>query len=133
VFAAGSLWWIAQIGLAPHYVTEFLPAMLIGGAGVGIVLPSFTVAALPALPPARLATGIGTQTMFRQIGSTLGVAAFVAILGTPHGADLLGAFNATRTFMIAAAAAAAVALIAIRPAGSAQGVPAGTEAATENA
>jgi len=115
LFAAGSVWWIARIGLAPHYFTQFLPGMVIGGTGVGVVLPSFTVAASATLPPARLSTGIGAQTMFRQIGATMGVATFVAILGTPQGPGVLDAFNNTRVFMITAAAIAAGALLAIRP------------------
>jgi EmrB/QacA subfamily drug resistance transporter len=110
-FAAGSVWWIARIGTDPAYVSRFLPGMLIGGIGVGLVLPSFTVAGSAALPPTRLATGIGAQTMFRQIGASLGVAAFVAILGTPRGNAVIGAFNHTRWFMIATAAAAAAALL----------------------
>jgi hypothetical protein len=57
--------------------------MLIAGSGVGLALPAFTIAATATLAPQKLATGIGAQTMFRQIGSSLGVAAFVAILGTP--------------------------------------------------
>jgi hypothetical protein len=85
----------------------------IGGIGVGLVLPSFTIAGSAALPPARLATGIGAQTMFRQIGASLGVAAFVAILGTPRGSAVLDAFNHTRWFMIASAATAALALLAL--------------------
>jgi EmrB/QacA subfamily drug resistance transporter len=113
LFAAGSVWWIARVGLTPHYLTQFLPGMVIGGTGVGVILPSFTIAASATLPPARLATGMGAQTMFRQIGATIGVAAFVAILGTPHGSGVLDAFNNTRVFMIAAAAIAASALLAI--------------------
>ena len=46
--------------------------------------------------------------MFRQIGGTLGVAAFVAILGTPTLATVIDAYNNTRWFMIAAAATAAL-------------------------
>ena len=66
------------------------------------------------LAAATLATGIGAQTMFRQIGATLGVAAFVAILGTPSPGSVIGAYNDTRWFMIASAAAAALALALIR-------------------
>ena len=71
----------------------------------------------PPLPPCRrqkLATGIGAQTMFRQIGATLGVATFVAILGTPTGHTVIDAYNDTRWFMIVSAAAAALALAFIR-------------------
>jgi MFS family permease len=113
-FTLGSVWWIWQIGLQPSYAREFLPGMLICGVGVGLVLPSFTVAATATLPAARLATGIGAQTMFRQIGATLGVAAFVAILGTPAPREVLGAFDDTRVFMAATAVVAALALVPIR-------------------
>jgi EmrB/QacA subfamily drug resistance transporter len=113
LFALGSAWWIWRIGLEPSYWADFLPGMLIGGMGVGLVLPSFTMAAAATLPPARIATGIGAQTMFRQIGGALGVAAFVAILGTPAHDEVLGAFDDTRWFMVAAAIATAVALMGI--------------------
>jgi MFS family permease len=115
LFAVGSAWWIWRIDVTPSYAADFLPGMLIGGIGVGLVLPSFTVAAAATLPPTRIATGIGAQTMFRQIGAALGVAAFVAILGTPAPDEVLGAFDDTRWFIILAAAATAVSLIAIGP------------------
>jgi EmrB/QacA subfamily drug resistance transporter len=114
LFGAGSVLWVALIGLEPAYWTRFFPAMLIGGSGVGLALPAFTIAATATLPPAMLATGIGAQTMFRQIGATLGVAAFVAILGTPAPSAVIGAYNHTRWFMIASAVAAALALALIR-------------------
>jgi hypothetical protein len=52
--------------------------------------------------------------MFRQIGATLGVAAFVAILGTPAPDQVLGAYDETRWFMLAATAVAALALMPLR-------------------
>jgi EmrB/QacA subfamily drug resistance transporter len=113
-FALGSFWWIWKMGVQPAYAADFLPGMFVGGVGVGLVLPAFTVAATATLQPAKLATGIGAQTMFRQIGATLGVAAFVAILGTPAPGQILHAFNETRVFMVVSAVAAAVALLAIR-------------------
>jgi hypothetical protein len=88
--------------------------MLIGGSGVGLALPAFTIAATSTLPPAKLATGIGAQTMFRQIGAALGVATFVAVLGVPTPATVISAYNDTRWFLIAAATAAALALAFIR-------------------
>jgi Na+/melibiose symporter-like transporter len=113
LFALGSAWWIWQVGPEPSYWADFLPGMLIGGMGVGLVMPSFTMAAAATLPPARIATGIGAQTMFRQIGGALGVAAFVAILGTPAQGEVLGAFDDTRWFMVAASVATAVAMVGI--------------------
>jgi EmrB/QacA subfamily drug resistance transporter len=123
LFVLGCLWWIWQIGAQPRYATEALPGMLVGGAGVGLVLPAFTIAAISTLPPTRLATGLGAQMMIRQIGATLGVAAFVAILGTPGPGDVLGAFDDTRWFMSASAVAAALALLLIRRAAPHRAAP----------
>jgi hypothetical protein len=82
---------------------------LLGGVGVGLILPAFTALAAATLPPARLATGIGVQTTFRQIGAALGLAAFVAIAGgttLATKADYDGAW----LFMAAASAGSSIVL-----------------------
>jgi hypothetical protein len=114
LFTVGSALFIALVGLHPSYLAAFLPGMLIGGAGVGLALPSFTIAATRTLKPQLLATGIGAQTMFRQIGGALGVAALVAILGTPSATDGLTRYDNTRWFMAASSLAAGLALTLIR-------------------
>jgi len=68
----------------PLRAADFLPGMMIGGVGVGLMIPSLTGAVASTLAPARLATGIAVQTTGRQIGSALGFAILVAVLGTPH-------------------------------------------------
>ena len=82
LFAAGSLWYITQTGAHPAYASEFLPGLLIGGAGVGLVIPTLTGAGASSLAPERFATGAAVLTMGRQIGAALGVAVLVAVLGT---------------------------------------------------
>jgi EmrB/QacA subfamily drug resistance transporter len=82
LFALGSLWFLTQLGDQPDYVGEYLPGAVLGGIGVGLMLPALTALAVSTLPPQRLATGIGVQTTFRQIGVALGLAAFVAIVGS---------------------------------------------------
>ncbi|GIH52356.1 drug resistance transporter, EmrB/QacA subfamily [Microbispora rosea] len=124
LFGIGSGMWVAFIGAEPAYWSLFFPAMLVGGGGVGLALPAFTIAATATLAPQTLATGIGAQTMFRQIGSALGVAAFVAVFGTPTAATVIGAHDDVRWFMIAAAAGAALALVFIRRPGGADRHPA---------
>jgi hypothetical protein len=49
---------VHRLDAEPNYVGQYLPGMLIGGAGVGLILPSFTASAVMAVPPARLAPGI---------------------------------------------------------------------------
>jgi EmrB/QacA subfamily drug resistance transporter len=110
LFALGGVWWIAHLGAEQHYAADFLPGMLIGGIGVGLVIPSLTGAVAATLAPARLATGIAVQTTGRQIGSALGFAILVAVLGTPHTAT---DFTAAWEFMLVASLLAGVALAAV--------------------
>jgi EmrB/QacA subfamily drug resistance transporter len=127
LFAGSSFIFIEYIGVGRAYDTIFLPSMIIGGIGVGLALPSFTIAATRTLAPQLLATGIGAQSMFRQIGGALGVAAFVAILGTPSADSILGRFDDTRWFMAAAAIIASASLLLVkRPAPAAVPAPEAT-------
>lgn len=82
LFALGGVWWITSVGASAHYASAFLPGMLIGGVGVGLVIPSLTGAVAATLAPERLATGIAVQTTGRQLGSALGFAILIAVLGT---------------------------------------------------
>jgi EmrB/QacA subfamily drug resistance transporter len=110
LFAAGAVWWLAVLGEHSAYAGDFLPGMLIGGAGVGLVLPSLTGAAAAALPATRFATGIAVQTTGRQIGSALGVAVLVAVLGAARTAV---DFRAAWELMLVASIAASLMLSAI--------------------
>jgi EmrB/QacA subfamily drug resistance transporter len=112
LFALGTLLFTG-LGAQPDYVGEYLPGMLIGGAGVGMILPSFTASAVMAVPAERLAAGIAAETMFRQIGAALGVATFVAVFGTPVGPEVLDSFDRSFTFMTASSLAAGLVLLAL--------------------
>jgi EmrB/QacA subfamily drug resistance transporter len=85
--AASTLILIFNLGAEPAYATELLPAWLIGGAGVGLTLPTLLSAATADLPADRAATGSAVVNMSRQLGSVLGVSALVALLGSPVGFD----------------------------------------------
>jgi len=85
LFAVGPLLVLSAIGQQPAYAAQFLPGWLIGGAGVGLALPTILSSATADLPPARAATGSAVVTMSRQVGSVLGVSVLVALLGTPVG------------------------------------------------
>jgi EmrB/QacA subfamily drug resistance transporter len=113
LFAAGSVFYITQTGDRPAYVSEYLPGMMIGGAGVGLVIPTLTGAGASSLAPERFATGAAVLTMGRQIGAALGVAVLVAVLGsvTTTAAD----FHSGWLITVVGALATGAALAAIGP------------------
>lgn len=111
--AASLAWNATRLGLSPHYVTRLLPSQIVGGAGIGLAMPSFTAIAVGSVHPSRISTAIGISSMFRQVGSALGIAGFVAILGTPTPDETLTAFRHGWVFMAAACIAGAGALLAV--------------------
>jgi hypothetical protein len=114
VGAASQGLWLTQIQAQPAYLTHLLPAQLIGGAGVGLAIPSLLGAGSASLPPARFGTGSGVLNMARQLGSVLGVAGLVAILTGLNPADPVTVFRhglvLTIAFFGAAGVTAAAAL-----------------------
>ncbi len=110
LFAGANLWRLS-LGVHPDYAAVFLPAMIISGAGVGLVMPSLSAAATASLPPARFSTGSGVLVMSRQIGSTIGVAILVVLLGSGGH----GSFTSAWWFIAATALGAGVLLAMLGP------------------
>jgi len=112
LFAAGSVWFITRTGSTPNYAVDFLPGFVIGGAGVGLMIPTLTGAGASSLAPERFATGAAVLTMGRQIGAALGIALLVAVLGT--GATVAD-FHSAALITVVGGLAAGIALAAIGP------------------
>ena len=93
VNAGAQLLWYAQIQSAPAYLTHLLPAQLLGGAGVGLTIPSLLAAGSASLTPARFGTGSGILNTARQVGTVLGVAGLIAILDHVSRADPVAAYR----------------------------------------
>ena len=130
VNALAQLLWLWRIQAAPAYVSHLLPAQLLGGAGVGLAIPSLLGAGSAALTPGRFGTGSGILNTARQVGTVLGVAGLVAILSRVSPADPVMAYRHGAVliigFFVAAGAVSAV-LLTGRPApapGSAAPAPA---------
>ena len=96
----------AQIQAHPAYLTHLLPAQLLGGAGVGLTIPSLLGAGSASLTPARFGTGSGILNMARQVGTVLGVAGLVAILSHVAPSDPVAAYRQGLVLIIAFFAAA---------------------------
>jgi MFS family permease len=81
VYACSGIWFLLVPGAEPAYLSHWLPGLLLSGMGVGLVLPSLSAAAVNGLPAAQYAVGSAVNQATRQIGSVLGVAITVLLLG----------------------------------------------------
>jgi len=81
LYAGSSLWFLLVPGIEPHYLSQWLPGLMMSGIAVGLVLPSLSAAAVSRLPVAHYAVGSAVNQATRQIGSVLGVALTVALVG----------------------------------------------------
>jgi EmrB/QacA subfamily drug resistance transporter len=115
LLGGGVLWWALALDTAPGYAADFLPGLLVGGVGVGLALPTLIAAATTSLPPHRLATGSGIVTTARQVGTVLGVAILVSLIGSPGTpAEALAAYQDGWLAIVITCGAAAIAALAIR-------------------
>jgi EmrB/QacA subfamily drug resistance transporter len=108
VNAGAQLLWLTQIQVHPAYLTHLLPAQLLGGAGVGLTIPSLLGVGTASLAPARFGTGSGILNMARQVGTVLGVASLVAVLSHVTAGDPLHAYRNGLVLIIAFFGAAGV-------------------------
>lgn len=118
LFAAGCLWTVWRAGATPDYFGVMLPTTVLVGIGVALTFPVLAGAAVSGLPSDRTATGSALFNMSRQIGGVVGIAVFVAILGT--GAPGLADFRAGWVFMAATALAAGAVALLLPSAGAAR-------------
>ncbi|WP_131770936.1 MFS transporter, partial [Candidatus Protofrankia californiensis] len=113
-FAAAMLLFATRVGSTPHYVTDWLPAAMLTGVGIGLTFTTLGSAAVASLPPSRFGVGSAINSSFRQLGAVLGVSMFVAVLGTPSAASALDAFHRVWYVMAAVATLSALLCAGIR-------------------
>jgi EmrB/QacA subfamily drug resistance transporter len=103
-FIAGVSCWASLIGTEPN-AAYVVMGMIPTGIGVGLTFPTLMGVGSSALPPSSFATGSGVINMIRQAALAIGVAIFVAIVGSPASPlERLAAFH--RGWWITAAMAA---------------------------
>jgi EmrB/QacA subfamily drug resistance transporter len=126
IYGIGVAWWALRAGLHPNYLGQVLPGTLLTGAGVGLTMPTFIATGSAALPPASFATGSAVVNMLRQLGLAVGVAVFVAVLGSPasRNATLHGFQHAWTVIAVIAGLSAVVGLVMLRVPRSAAAVAA---------
>jgi len=71
-----------HISATPAFLSVWLPAQLLLGAAVGLVLPALSGAAVSGLGPTRLGVGGGINNALRQMGGAIGAALAVTLVGS---------------------------------------------------
>jgi EmrB/QacA subfamily drug resistance transporter len=93
IFAVGAAWYLLMLEPTPNYLSGWLPGLLMGGIGVGLILPSLTAAAVSGLPVQRFGVGSAVNLSIRQMGSVFGVALVIALLGNASGPAAISHFH----------------------------------------
>ena len=74
-----SFLWLLRMDVQANYVDHFLPAFLLRGLGIGLVMSATSFAVVSSMPVAKSGLASGTLTMARNIGTSIGVAIFGAV------------------------------------------------------
>ncbi len=80
-WALGAAGYLLLCDSDPSFLTKWLPATILAGVGAGLAFPTLSGAAVAAAPGGRFATATALNSVARQLGAALGVAALVAIVG----------------------------------------------------
>lgn len=81
-FTLSNTWLATQIKVEPDYLGVWLPGQLLSGIAIGLMLPSIAASAVSTLPQHQLGIGSAVNSALRQLGSSLGVALAVALVGS---------------------------------------------------
>jgi predicted MFS family arabinose efflux permease len=126
VYAASGVFLLTRLGDDPAYVTQLLPASLLSGLGVAMVIPQLTSAAVQGLPPDEFGAGAAVNQAIRQLGATFGVALTVAVLGTVTPTIAADAFGGVWAMLVICGVLTSVAAVSLprrQPAVRAVAVP----------
>ncbi|MFT5531321.1 MAG: EmrB/QacA subfamily drug resistance transporter [Candidatus Poriferisodalaceae bacterium] len=101
---------IVGIGDEPTYWTRWFPAALFFGSGVGFTFTNLSSAAVADTPPSRLALASATNGAARSVGTVLGPALVIGIVGSATGLASSPLFD--RVWMVSAVVVAIAIVVA---------------------
>lgn len=88
IVLGGALFAMTGVGLAlatgpsPSYLAVWLPAGLLSGSALGMMMTGVVTSAAATLPPRHFAAGTGLNLTARQVGGALAVALAVSLVGS---------------------------------------------------
>jgi EmrB/QacA subfamily drug resistance transporter len=113
VLMGGGALLLSGISARAGYVPGLLPGLLVLGAGTGLVFPAASVTAMSDVAADRAGLASGLMTTAHEIGAALGIAVFSAVATAQAAADGGFAAGYRHGFVVAAAVAAGLALVAV--------------------
>lgn len=115
LFGLAGIGLLLRAGVTPNYLSVWLPSSLLIGVGIGLCLPVLGSAAVHGLAASRFAVGSAVNQAFRALGSVLGVALAVALLGRDPRTAELPAFQHVFALFVTCGFLTSAASIGIRP------------------
>lgn len=117
LMVAAMVWLALIVDESPNYLTEWLPAAIVLGTGIGLSFAHLSGAAMASLPAERFAVGSAISQTARNTGGMIGVAVMIAVLGTPASTGAaMDAFHSVYLFAGAMFAVCGLAALGLRPA-----------------
>ena len=113
IWGAAVYWFVSRVGTTPDFLGEWLPGMLMLGVGAGTLFPNLSGAAVASAPGEAFGTATGLNSVARQVGAALGVAAVVAIIGMPGPAEAAEVFDNAWSFAAVCLAAAGIGCLGV--------------------
>ena len=74
-----------RLGQSASYLTELLPAFIVGGVGIALVMTPASAAAMKAVSVDKAGVGSAVLNAFRQVGGSVGIALMGAIVAAQVG------------------------------------------------
>jgi EmrB/QacA subfamily drug resistance transporter len=94
LFAGSNAIWASDLyGSTSNFWSGWLPAALLGGAGLGLGFTCLSTLAASAVEPLKFAGGLGMTVAVRQVGGAIGVAGFAAIMVSSAAPGSLSSFH----------------------------------------
>jgi EmrB/QacA subfamily drug resistance transporter len=104
---------LSGVSARAGYATGLLPGLLLIGSGTGLVFPAATVTAMSEVAADRAGLASGLMTAAHEIGAAIGVAVFSAVAAAAAAAGGGFAAGYRHGFVVVAAVAAGLAVVAV--------------------
>jgi EmrB/QacA subfamily drug resistance transporter len=81
ILAAAAWWFRAHVGTEPHYWVDWFPGAVMSGLGINMAFPMLQSSGVRDVGPARFSVANASTRAALQLGTAVGIAILVAILG----------------------------------------------------